>query len=99
MELIYKETEAGLDEELLEELRSRNRNFRETRETREEETQRQETVERTVTQRTNRFQTDHSEEIAQLVSRNLQQQIGILSDQIYGKMEKRLDAERRRRGL
>ncbi|MDO4292937.1 MAG: hypothetical protein Q4C65_06860 [Eubacteriales bacterium] len=99
VELIHKRTENGLDEETLEELSTRVHRLQESRQTVEEHTVREETTQRQSVQEIRRLQTDKTEEIAELVRRNLQQQIGFLSDQIYGKMEKRLDGERRRRGL
>ena len=40
-----------------------------------------------------------NEEIARLISSTVQQELGNLSEQVYGKLEKRMDTERRRRGL
>ena len=99
VELIHKRTENGLDEETLEELNMRLHHMQESRQTVEERSVREEKAERQSVQEIRRLQVERTEEIAELVRRNLQQQIGFLSDQIYGRMEKRLDGERRRRGL
>ncbi len=99
VELIHKRVENGLDEETLEELNTRFHHMQESRRLVEERSVREEKAERQSVQELRQLQVDRTEEIAELVRRSLQQQIGFLSDQIYGKMEKRLDGERRRRGL
>lgn len=38
-------------------------------------------------------------EISQIVKENLREQMGMLTEKVYGKLEQRLSAERRRRGL
>ena len=39
------------------------------------------------------------EELVQMITDKMQRQLGSISEQVYGKLEKRMDTERRRRGL
>ena len=64
----------------------------------------QQTIERNTTQevinhRVNEFQTRQNEELVRLIDEKVQRQLGDISEQVYGKLEKRMDTERRRRGL
>lgn len=99
VELIFKQQETLLEEETLEELGIRSRNTQMTRETREEQHVSEHQVEHQVKEVMKEILVDQKEDVARMVTQSLQQQLGRLSDQIYGKMERRLDSERRRRGL
>lgn len=99
LELLHREQETALDEELLEELRSINRQTtREDVHTNEQHHERS-VVEQTVTNRVNALELHNEEELAEMVSRNIRQQLRGMSDQVYRKLEKRMDSERRRRGI
>lgn len=99
LELLHKEQESTLDEELLEELRTISRQtMREEVHTNEQHNERS-VVEQTVTNRVNALELRNEEELAELVSRNIKQQLRGMSDQVYRKLEKRMDSERRRRGI
>ena len=57
------------------------------------------TTQEIINSRINEFQVNQNEELARLISEKVQRQLGNLSEQVYGKLEKRMDTERRRRGL
>lgn len=99
IDLVHKSQEQTVQEELLEEIESRRQRNRVIEEKTEEHQVTEKIQEREIKQIFHEMKVDQQEEIARLVSQNLQQQIGRLSDQVYGKLEKRLDGERRRRGL
>jgi len=44
------------------------------------------------------MQTTRLDQIEELVQQSVKRQIGDLSDQVYGKIEKKLQTERKRRG-
>lgn len=99
LELLHREQETALDEELLEELRTISRQTtREDVHTNEQHHERS-MVEQTVTNRVNALELHNEEELAEMVSRNIRQQLRGMSDQVYRKLEKRMDSERRRRGI
>lgn len=99
LELVHKSQEQTLTEEFLDELEVRAQLNRTRTETKEEHIVTEHVQEREVQQVFREMKVNQSEEIARLVNQNLQQQIGRLSDQVYGRLEKRLDGERRRRGM
>lgn len=99
VEMVYKQDENTIEEEMLEEIRNLNRQSKVINEQTTEQI-----VEKTISQeiinsRVNEFQTRQNEEIVRMVTDKMQQQLGSISEQVYGKLEKRMDTERRRRGL
>ncbi len=100
VELFHKQNESVLNEELLEELENRNRTVTQ-RESRTSTEQVQETshVDQIVTNRVNELRIEQDQNIERIVSQNVRQQLDTLSDQVFTKLEKRMDAERRRRGI
>ncbi len=99
VELLHRQQETNLDEEMLEEIRGMQRSTQiENQQTTEQ------IIERNVSQevinhRVNEFQTRQNEELVRLIDEKVQRQLGDISEQVYGKLEKRMDIERRRRGL
>ena len=99
MELVHKQQETSLEEEVLEEMR----NMAQTRKI--ENVQNIQTViEKNTTQevvntKIHDFQKTQNEELIRMVTDRMQNQLGSMSEQIYGKLEKKMDMERRRRGL
>ena len=57
------------------------------------------TTQEVVNTRIHDFQKTQNEELIRMVTDRVQNQLGSMSEQIYGKLEKRMDMERRRRGL
>lgn len=97
LHLLHRRSETN--QELLEELRRGSRNIA------REITDQRETVNRidlrqeTVVNHVNELRLHSNEELDRTISRNVRQQISSLTEQVYGKIEKRLEAEKRRRGL
>ncbi len=97
--LLHRVQETGIDEELLEEL------LRTSRQTNRETAERQElynernVVEQTVTNRVNERKLTDNEELEEILGRTVKQQLRGMSEQVYRKLEQRMDAERRRRGI
>lgn len=52
-----------------------------------------------VRTKVNEMKWKQDEEIARMISQNVKRQLDTLSEKVYGKLERRMDAERRRRGL
>ena len=56
-------------------------------------------VQEIVNNRVNELRLHQNEDLERIISQNVSRQLGSLSEQVYGRLEKRMDAERRRRGL
>lgn len=100
VELLHKQNESVLNEEILEELENRNRKTVQS-EIRTTTEQQQETnhVTQIVTNKVNELRLEQDQNIERIVSQNVKQQLNMLSDQVFNKLEKRMDSERRRRGI
>ena len=98
-EMIYKNTETELDEELLQSLMTERRLHEQalditentTEESRISQTQVKETTRQTVIQNT--------EDITELVNQGVRRQLGMISEQVFNRLEKKLASERKRRGF
>ena len=100
VELLHKQNETILNEELLEELENRNRKTMQSEvRTTTEETIETNHVTQLVTNKVNELQLKQDQNIERIISQNVRQQLNTLSDQVFNKLEKRMDAERRRRGI
>lgn len=100
MELLHRRSGQTISGERLQELMqtySRDRMMQNTdvRETLREEKQ----VTEIVRSKVNEMKQMQDEEIARMISQNVKRQLDTLSEKVYGKLERRMDAERRRRGL
>lgn len=99
IELIHKKEENTLDEELVEELRGIQRvkkvENEQITQTVVEKNQTQEVINTQI----HDFQKQQNEDLIRMVTDKVQNQLGSISEQIYTKLEKRMDMERRRRGL
>lgn len=96
--LVHRSNETQLDEELIQTLLMQNRTTKGTTVVTEQEVQDQKVVQKTVHQQTQQILKQESEDITELIQRGVQRQIGAISDQIYTKLEKRLQNEKKRRG-
>jgi hypothetical protein len=86
-----------VSEEMLEEIRLREWTRKEER--REETTVQQNRVtQKTVEETVNHIQIRQTEDIEELIRQNMKKQLGNLSDQVYGRLERKLQMERKRRG-
>lgn len=99
VELLHRQEETTLEEEMLEEIRGLHRNTRVQNEQITEQVIESSTTQEIINNRVTEFQARQNEELARIISDKVQHQLGDLSEQVYGKLEKRMDTERRRRGL
>ena len=99
LQLVHRRFGSDISQELLERLQHDSRRIdgetNHLRETVKTLQTRQEAVAGPVKE----WKPQQMRELETLVSRRVRQQIGSLSEQIYAKIEKRLEAERRRRGI
>ena len=99
VELLHREQETNLEEEVLEKIRGLQRTTRVENQQTIQQTIERNTTQEVINHRINEFQTRQNEELVRLIDEKVQRQLGDLSEQVYGKLEKRMDTERRRRGL
>ncbi len=100
VELFHKQNETAINEEILEELENRNRRTTQS-ETRTdvEQVQEKNQVTQIVTNKVNELRIEQDQQIEQIVSQNVKQQLDHLSKEVFNKLERRMDSERRRRGI
>ena len=99
VELVHKQQEESLEEEMLEQLRQIQRTTQIENVQIKEQVLEKNTTQEIINSHVNELQVRQNEELARLISEKVQKQLGNLSEQVYGKLEKRMDTERRRRGL
>ena len=99
VELFHKQSDIAINEEMLEEIRNINRSVNTETENRKETINVSNKMQEIVTTHVNEMQVQQNEEISRMISQNVKEQLGNLTEQVYGKLEKRMDTERRRRGL
>lgn len=100
VELFHRQNEQTISEETLQELLQNRRKDRVVQNTDIRETFRtEEQVTEIVRSKVNEMKVRQDEEIARLIGQNVKRQLDTLSEKVYGKLERRMDAERRRRGL
>lgn len=98
-EIVYKQEENTLEEEMLEEIRGLHHTTRVQKEQTSEQIIEKNVSHEIINSRINEIQTQQNEELVRMITDKMQRQLGNLSEQVYGKLEKRMDTERRRRGL
>lgn len=100
VELFHKQNETAINEEILEELENRNQRTTqsETR-TNVEQVQEKNQVTQIVTNKVNELRIEQDQQIERIVSQNVKQQLDHLSKEVFNKLERRMDSERRRRGI
>ena len=99
IELYHKVAESNLSEEVLEEIKNVNRTFSTNVEKYTEQIEESTDVHRIVTNHVNHIQLQQNEELSTMIANNVKEQVGNLTEQVYRKLEKRMDSEKRRRGL
>lgn len=97
--ILHKTVEQGLNEEILEQLLEKKQKL----------VEKQETVTQTVTQQhvtneqirhvTENRMVEELQDLNEEMKKNIQRQMGEISEQVYNRLEKRLQSERRRRGF
>ena len=98
VEFVHKKEEQLISEELLEEIRTQNQRTIQNRETEETTVRTEREVHQAVQEAVNRIQTNRIDNIEELVQQNVKRQLNQLSEQVYTKLEKKLQTERKRRG-
>ena len=99
IELVHKQEETTLEEEFLEEMRHIARTTKVDNEQTTQTLIEKNTTQEVINTQIHDFQAQKNEELVRMVTDKVQNQLGSISEQIYGKLEKRMDMERRRRGL
>lgn len=98
--LVHKQqTENEITEEIMEQLLNQNRVLENQTKVMEEVTQNSRTVEHHITNQTTHEITEQTENLTEMINRGVQGRIGDITDQVYSRLEKRLQNERRRRGI
>ena len=98
IEFVHKKEEQLISEELLEEIRTQSQKTIQNRETEEITVKNEREVHQVVQEAINRIQTNRVDNIEELVQQSVKRQLNQLSEQVYSKMEKKLQTERKRRG-
>lgn len=97
--LIHKSNQQQIDQEMLDYLMEQNRITQGKSIVTHEETLDRETVNRTLHQQTRQVVNRETEDLTEMIQKGVRQQMGVLSEQIYSKLEKRLQNEKKRRGF
>ena len=98
MQLVHKVEEQLMNEELLEEMRAQSQRMIKTQQVEEIHTQNDKVVHQVVQEMVNKVQMNRVDNIEELVQQSVKRQLNQLSDQVYTKLEKKLQTERKRRG-
>ncbi len=98
VDFVHKAEEQVISEELLETIRSRQQTTKKEEHTEERLLQQEQSTQTIVQDTVNRMQVNQIENIEELVQQSVRRQLGNLSERVYGKIEKKLAAERKRRG-
>ncbi len=100
VELFHKQNETAISEEILEELENRNQRTTQSEiRTNVEQVQEKNQVTQIVTNKVNELRVEQDQQIERMVSQNVKQQLDHLSKEVFNKLERRMDSERRRRGI
>ena len=97
--LVHKASEHQINQEMLESLMEQNRITRGKTQVTHEETRDHNIVSRTMHQETRQVVKKETGDLTELVEKGIRQQMGVLSEQIYSRLEKRLQNEKKRRGF
>ena len=96
--LIHKSLENRMDEEVLEQLMEQNRLLNQKTRITDQVQEEKQTVNTTVYQQNHQMLVKESQDITELIQRGVQRQVGAISEQVYSRLEKRLQNEKKRRG-
>ncbi len=96
--IVHKSTNNEINEEMLSELLEQNRLLKNNVTVNREIFEQQTTVETKTVQQNTTTVVQDQQNINELIQRGVQRQIGSISDQIYSKLERRLQNEKKRRG-
>ena len=98
-QLVHRQNETVFDEEFFDELKQQMQTNRIQTQESHETVRETRQVQEIVNNRVNELRLHQNEDLERIISQNVSRQLGSLSEQVYGRLEKRMDAERRRRGL
>ncbi len=98
MNFIHKVEERIDTEELMETIKLQQQKIKKEETIEEVTIQKNKVNERTIHETINNVQVTKMEDIEEMVQQSVKRQMGRLSDQVYGKLEKKLQTERKRRG-
>lgn len=100
VELFHRRNNQTVNEEWIQEFLQTQRKDRRIQNTNVQKVFQEKTqVEEIVRSKVNEMKGRQEEEIVRLINQNVRRQLDTLSEKVYGKLEKRMDAERRRRGV
>ncbi len=98
--MVHRSRETSVDEETIENIRHEMQRLEEMNRTTTEKIENRETVERTVINNTiHSTEEEETKDIQRIVNRSVRQQLDAITDRVYGRIEKQLRNEQRRRGL
>ena len=97
--LVHKSLEHQIDEVFLQQLMEQNRTLSSKVQVTEQEEAEKQVVRTTVHHQAQHTLVKETEDLTELIQKGVQRQIGTISDQIYTKLEKRLQNEKKRRGF
>ena len=98
LSLVHKSLENQIDEEFLQQLMEQNRTLSSKVQVTERQEEEKQIVRTTVHQQAQQTLVKETGDLTELIQKGVQKQIGITTDQIYTKLEKRLQNEKKRRG-
>jgi len=98
-ELLHRRQERVLSEEIVSQLQTMNRSSRVNTREQNETVNRRDVVQKIVTNKVNELHVQQDDEIDRLIADSVRRQIDGVSERVYNKITRRMDAERRRRGL
>lgn len=99
VELTHKQEETNISEEMLEEIRNITTQKTVKEEKTVENITHTDTIREIVTNQVNDMQVKTTQELQDLVSRDVASRMDGIYDKVYSKLEKKMESERRRRGL
>ena len=97
--LTYKtDNQVEVDEEVIQQLLQQSKSIENRTKVLEEVTQKTQNVERRVVNQTTKETIEQTENLTEMINRGVQTKISEIADQVYSKLERRLQNERKRRG-
>ncbi len=96
--LVHKSVENQVDEEMLGQILNQNRTISRKVQVEEQEKEEKQIRHTTIHRQEQSTLVKEAEDLSELIQRGVQRQIGNISEQVYSKLEKRLQNEKKRRG-
>ncbi|MCR4705562.1 MAG: hypothetical protein K5641_05800 [Lachnospiraceae bacterium] len=99
VEMIHKTQNEISQEELLETMMEQSRMLQKRQEVKEQNVETRTIENKTITNTVDRQFTERTEDITEMIREGVRRQMGTISDQVFRKLEKKMESEKRRRGL